>query len=428
MRCPKRPGSTARARAEMRARFLSTRFLGYAVSMSHRVRVLEPFAASGLLPLCLAAGIANGVVATWAFSHFSAIIGGLIAPVFQSRGAIIAAPLMSLVWIAFPAFFAWLIARIFQRFGRALLCGLVQGIGCHLGVLASYVSRNPNELVAWFVPTSPGTGYMLPAIAIGGAILMLPTALIIFGIALLVVRTLGSRVVIQTGTLCWSCGYDLGVVGLGQCPECGASFLPNAPPRIPFARATQAAVRRGWLLLSLSLVLAIMPIGWVVVAYIAPSIRFSRAARPPAEPRESFIPYCLDFSSPRGHFASTSNAGWWIPDAPGSTNGFAVQFLPHPESNEPMLYVSRAFVSTLYSPAGTLDSGTPRINCLLREGLARQVIAAGTLPPDLLDAIRNESVKQGWSPTTFSGVFNDHTVDPAPFFHPAPLSPAPGKP
>lgn len=46
--------------------------------------------------------------------------------------------------------------------------------------------------------------------------------------ALWVVRSFGHRIVLQTGSLCWTCGYDLTGNLSGVCPECGTPITQRA--------------------------------------------------------------------------------------------------------------------------------------------------------------------------------------------------------
>ncbi|GMU20560.1 MAG: hypothetical protein AMXMBFR13_06570 [Phycisphaerae bacterium] len=48
-------------------------------------------------------------------------------------------------------------------------------------------------------------------------------------VALWAVRSFGHKIVLQTGSLCWTCGYDLTGNLSGVCPECGTPITQRAP-------------------------------------------------------------------------------------------------------------------------------------------------------------------------------------------------------
>jgi hypothetical protein len=132
----------------------------------------------------------------------------------------IAEAVLSLV--IFLAVMVWL-SLSEQRVRRSALEGLVFGSGIAVVICAWERWQNGHSLAY----------ILLMAVAIVGTWVVVRLAV------LWVVRLLVRQVVLQTGSLCRSCGYDLTGNVSGLCPECGAAVPRQAVPTTPASRRTR---------------------------------------------------------------------------------------------------------------------------------------------------------------------------------------------
>jgi len=111
-----------------------------------------------------------------------------------------------------------------QRPRRAILEALALSVGLIMASSVWIFRANLGPLAitpSWKVVTPLGQ------LAVMSAELILLCILVRL-LSLLIVRVFMREVVIQTGTLCWTCGYDLTGNVSGRCPECGAPCKQKA--------------------------------------------------------------------------------------------------------------------------------------------------------------------------------------------------------
>ena len=97
-----------------------------------------------------------------------------------------------------------------QRLRRSCLEAVAVGTGLTVGLVAAAV----------FTRGRAGD----PVRVAGEALFFVLLCLVIRLVSLWFVRSFIRRLVVQTGSLCWTCAYDLTGNESGVCPECGAKI------------------------------------------------------------------------------------------------------------------------------------------------------------------------------------------------------------
>ena len=101
-----------------------------------------------------------------------------------------------------------------QRHWRSCYEAVAVGTGLTVGLFA---------LALWFGGFGPGRVRAALTIALYGLASVL-LCLVIRLVGLWFVRSFIRRLVVQTGSLCWTCAYDLTGNESGVCPECGEAI------------------------------------------------------------------------------------------------------------------------------------------------------------------------------------------------------------
>jgi hypothetical protein len=394
-----------------------------------RVRVLPLIPRTGLHWLCVGLGLMHGLCGSW----FVVAINDWLES-FNSSGVWGPLKIGACVLGGFlvPAIlFSMLIIRVHGHYGRLMLCAVIYAPFCVLGIFAVIIAINPQMLVV--NPTDPAQsmGIWMAAImglGVGGAVLTFAVACA-FTAGFLIEHFAGRRIIRQTGSICWSCGYDLGVKGAGVCPECGRAF--DLALRIP-ARSQRflgRLVRARRVLLIAALALLVVPIAYEFATYAAPAIRFLNGRPIGVEVKPTTMVNTWVYRHSGGNFSrgvSPLGDGWWLPDPGSVAAGTVVQFLPDARAGEPSMFVTRASMHDFAATTTVngipvhsfmLAPGSPRVVARLNRDQAAQVIAGHAVPQGLLDKLRERADALNWIDAGYpQGSKPEESVDPAPFF------------
>jgi hypothetical protein len=329
-----------------------------------------------------------------------------------------------------------LIVRVHPRLRRLLVCGVVYGAACFLAVFAVTLAVNPEIMLAPWEPRDSGIGGAVLQIVVGVALAILVFVAgfsAAFAIGAAIERFLGKHTVEQTGRVCWSCGYNLGAANITVCPECGGGFDPTAACSAKSHRLLALLLRGRTVLLVLSLIGAVAPAAFQIVAFAVPAARFLRACPKGATLQQAGMMgnyvWRPDRSGAYRSVIMPIQYGWWIPDAGAQTMGIAVQFLPRSMGDEPTMFISRACLVDFAVPAGAViagpvpkfqlaEPGTVRVRTRLSREQALRICQSGEVPAGLMEALRMKAGLAGWAVADAAVVPATDTkeVDPLPWF------------
>lgn len=393
---------------------------------SDKARVIPRLPRHGLLVLCIAGGLAHGVCGAW----LMVLIREFTRFGLMSFGSVIAFLLVvTLVFILPAAAFAMLINRVHPHFGRSLLYGVIYGPCGFVGILSVILTRNPG----WPLALAGGSEHALGttfAAAMGvcfGFAVVVGASVGTFALGFLIERTFGRRVLIQTGSICWFCGYNLGVWGPGTCPECGKPFDPAGPHRAISPKLLARLTKLRGPAIAIFLLIALAPIAFDLAIYSLPAIRFLRA-RPADIPLKN-ADMVGTWTFRKATFGGTNyirpiSDGWWIEDSNDPTTGVILQFFPNSRGDEPRIVASRAHLrdSGSIPQSQRWASGGPfRVFANLSPAQAEHIIQMRSVPPDLIRAIRERAAALDWQPGAPSSSRPPNgAVDPTPYLPPKP--------
>jgi hypothetical protein len=242
-------------------------------------------------------------------------------------------------------------------------------------------------------------------------------------------RFLGRAVIIQSGLICWMCGYNLGSHTISTCPECGVAFDHRLPPRsASYDFLAFLKLRRRWPLV-LGVLIALVPLGYSTTTQTIPAIRFLKSCPATAELRRvTNVNYIFLPASGGGVSTPTRplSNGWWIPDPLDPNSGFGVVFYPVAIPGKPRMFITRGCLQDTGAAVGiptdrnawSVYPGTENVVAKLTAAQADEVIRTQTVPDGLIAALRAKAHEVHWAVQSSATKWpsGEHPVDPAPFF------------
>jgi hypothetical protein len=384
--------------------------------MSGKVRIARPVSGDGVFTASLVAGTAYGLIAEGLIVGLRNQLVGVMESLVGWYGIPAFYLLFFGVLIPVPTIMLWMVARSQRCMWRVVLAGAGIGIGFMVGMHCVMIWATPNLLLDWLINAPLGAmGMPLRFVAIELGIASMCGA-VLAAAAFGLWRVFGRRVVVQTGTICWGCGYDLGRADLRRCPECGAAFDAATPPRHIVRRDSPWWIRRARPALVCLSVLILGVLGWTATTHVVPSIRFAHAAPVGWEQRSDVRIPRYYWHQAELHWSDPASVVWWRADVPGSDAGIVVQYVPHPRVNEPSMYVGRAAMNAAtMSPMSCVHAGSTRVWAELDADQASQVLRSRAVPEELVEAIRTAAAGKGWTSTAETAA-SEERVDAARFF------------
>lgn len=316
-------------------------------------RVVPQSPARGLTALTIAAGIVLGV----ACAFIDRSLGGLLtSPRWQPFTEFGGVFLPAILSIAF-------ITRVTARKRSVVWSTWVFMFTLHMARICTGAFMDPADYGARIF-SKTFVGFLVASISIA-----IVASLIAWLVSWLLEKT-HLAVIEQTGTLCWGCGYEMGM--LAQCPECGNARREDRVPLIH--RGFRALCSRPRVVLAT----ALLPIGFAVFLvfniYTRPTLRFIRAF-PQGERMAGILG--------DGNW-SRIGPGVWVPFEEGSNTGLSIAYWPHDKDS--------TLVATVYTRTATRRSTSfapvwAYIRCSFNAQEAAYVLKNG-LPRGLIDKMR----------------------------------------
>lgn len=222
-------------------------------------------------------------------------------------------------------------------------------------------------------------------------------------------RAVLPHVVEQTGTLCWGCGYDRGPGPISVCPECARPAEPDRRAGPRWTAAFDRLAARARTVTTLLLIAFAAWSGWQIFTRILPVQRFYAAFRETSVPEPSSqSPWCWLYVPPGAMPSGVwDGAAACVPFADDPGRGVIVAYWPGGPRNAGgggvrMRVQYAQMPQPVVLPAGVPpvaypDEGSTRVYADLDARQARMVVAAGRVPPGLVEALRARAAEVGWN-------------------------------